>query len=319
MSPAISIIICAYTFERWHDVCDVLASLRKQSLIPDEIILVIDHNEAMFAKAKANFLDVKVVENKAQKGLSGARNTGVAEALGEIVVFIDDDAVAEPDWLERLINIFDDNAVTVSGGSALPLWEETKPRWFPEEYYWVVGCSYEGMPKNIAEVRNVFGGNMAFRKDLLQKAGGFNTSLGRVNKIPIGGEETELCMRLKELEPNARIMYEPGAVILHRVPQARVNLTYFLKRCYAEGLSKAVISGLRKNQKSLSTEWSYVLKVLPLSAVKHAISLFKGDSYGPVRAILLGLGLASTTLGYLSAKLRLSFKQNKIRLLTELY
>ncbi len=318
MSLTISTIVCAYSFERWHDLCELVSSLKRQTLKPDEVIIVIDHNEALLAKAGQTFTNYKVIENSSQKGLSGARNSGVAAAIGEIVVFIDDDALAKEDWLERIMEPFSKKEVVASGGAAIPLWETSKPRWFPEEFYWVVGCSYQGMPENLEEVRNVFGGNMAFRKTLLEQVGGFNTNLGRIDKIPVGGEETELCMRVKALKPDGLIMYEPRAVIDHRVSQSRINLSYFLRRCYAEGLSKAVISQLRQKEKSLTTEWTYVLQTLPKSALRHGLAFLKGDLFGFIRVLMLSFGLLGTTFGYLKGKLSLLMKSNYLPIVTEL-
>src|SRR5205085_2959822 len=105
--------------------------------------------------------------------LSGSRNSGVTVCRGEIVVFLDDDAVAAPDWLERLLQGYAEPQVVAVGGSIEPVWEEGRPRWFPPEFDWVVGGTYLGLPTATAQLRNLLGCNMSFRRSVLLEAGGF--------------------------------------------------------------------------------------------------------------------------------------------------
>src|SRR5690606_27391198 len=132
----------------------------------DEIVVVVDHNDDLLRRVKQDFADARVVPNEARRGLSGARNTGIAVATSDLVVFVDDDAVAKDDLVERLVDEFADEQVQVVGGAAVPRGQVRRPTWFPEEFDWVIGCSYRGMPTASAEVRNVFGCNMAFRRDV---------------------------------------------------------------------------------------------------------------------------------------------------------
>src|SRR5579862_4098810 len=96
----ISVVICAYTEERWPELVKAIESIKQQNVAVREIILVIDHNEALFERVRAHIGGVIVIENSGAKGLSGARNSGVALAQGEWIAFLDDDAIAEHDWLE---------------------------------------------------------------------------------------------------------------------------------------------------------------------------------------------------------------------------
>ena len=121
--------------------------MRGQTLPAHELILVVDHNPDLHLKLKDAYRDAIVMENIHEQGLSGGRNTGVATATGDVVAFLDDDAVAAPGWLAAFAEQFGDPAVTGVGGLTRPLWATgARPRWFPEEFNWVVGCSYRGMP-----------------------------------------------------------------------------------------------------------------------------------------------------------------------------
>ena len=127
------------------------------------------------------------------------------------MAFLDDDAEAAPDWLERLLALYDDPDVLAVGGRVEPVWETGRPGYFGEELDWIVGCSHRGMPKVASEVRNVIGANMSFRLEVLRQVGGFNVSLGRQGTKPLGCEETEICIRSKMGSPRSRIVYEPAA------------------------------------------------------------------------------------------------------------
>ncbi|HMN30346.1 MAG TPA: glycosyltransferase family 2 protein, partial [Caldilineaceae bacterium] len=183
-----SVVICAYTDERWGDLVAAVASVERQTLPAQEIIVVVDHNPALLERVRGCLPHVVAVENKAGRGLGGARNSGVA-AHGAIIAFLDDDAIAAPDWLAQLQAAFGDDQVLGVGGAIEPRWLGGQPVWFPTEFNWVIGASYRGMPKTIAPVRNLFGCNMAFRRDALATLGGF--------RLGYGCDETEFCIRAR--------------------------------------------------------------------------------------------------------------------------
>src|SRR6478736_8214155 len=231
MKPlSVTVVICAYTSERWGMLLDVIESVRNQTLTPDQVLVVIDHNEDLYERLVEIVDDVTVVESTGLPGLSGARNTGVGLAESDIVAFLDDDAEAAPDWLERLVALYDDPDVLAVGGKVVPLWETGRPGYFGEELDWIVGCSHRGLPRVASEVRNVIGANMSFRSQVLQMVGGFNTALGRQNSLPLGCEETEICIRAAIGSPGGRVVYEPAALVNHFVPDQRGTLSYMLRR-----------------------------------------------------------------------------------------
>jgi glycosyltransferase involved in cell wall biosynthesis/GT2 family glycosyltransferase len=301
-APPISVLICAYTLERVELIAKAIASLEAQTVAPHEIVLVIDHSPELEAECKRRWPQIRVLPNREQQGLSGARNTGVAECAGEVVAFLDDDAVAAPDWIERLGQAYADPAVLGAGGAVRPLWEQGEPGWFPAEFDWVVGCTHSGMPREPEAVRNLVGANMSFRREAMLEAGGFRHELGRIGKIPAGCEETDLCIRIGQRHPEASILYDPAARVDHLVPAARAQSSYFSSRCRGEGRSKAILTALVGSDSGLSAERSYVRRTLPLGVLRGLGNGLRGDFGGFRRAAMIAFGLLATTSGYLGAR-----------------
>ncbi len=301
--PDVSVVICAYSEDRWRDLSAAVDSVRVQTTPAQEIILVIDHNPRLLERAWTHISGVVLVENREEQGLSGARNSGAATASGTIIAFLDDDAIAAPDWLSRLTEHYKDQQVLGVGGAIAPLWAGGRPDWFPDEFDWVVGCSYRGMPRDTAPVRNLIGANMSFRREVMEVTGGFRSGIGRVGEQPVGCEETELCIRACRSWPGRIFLYEPRAQVHHRVPASRARWTYFRRRCYAEGLSKALVSGLVGNSDGLASERTYTLRTLPQGVVRSTAEALLGRR--PARLARSGsivAGLAITTVGYLVGK-----------------
>jgi GT2 family glycosyltransferase len=292
-----SVVICAYTEDRWDDTLLAVDSVRGQISPAHEIILVIDHNPALFRRAQAAIPGITIVENNQARGLGGARNTGIATARGDIVVFLDDDAEAEPDWLQELLAGYETDDVASVGGASIAGWRKGRPGWFPPEFDWVVGCAYVGLPTVTAPVRNPFGSNMSFRRTALEDLGGF--------QLGYGCDETELCIRLHRRWPSSKVMYRPQARVLHKVPANRGSLRYFVSRCYFEGRSKAVVAWLWGPGDALASERAYTARVLPRGVVRGVgDAVLRRDARGLGRAAAIVIGFSATALGYLSGSLR---------------
>lgn len=300
----VSVVICAYTEQRWHILERAVSSVLGQTLTPRELILVIDHNPALFDRAQLAFTACQVIENDHAPGVTGARNAGILQAAGEIVAFIDDDAVASPDWLARLLAGYTSPRIAGVGGWVEPLWEDKPPNWLPEEFYWVIGCSYRGLPDKPAPVRNFIGCNMSFRRDALLSVGGFTEAIGHVQGRPSGDDETDFCIRLHQSDPNCVLLLLPGAIVRHYVPGARGTWRYLVYRCYLEGQSKAGLARAVGANDALTSERRYTLSVLPRGVLTHLGHGFKGDLSGIARAAAILVGLSVTVLGFLRGRLR---------------
>ena len=208
---------------------------------PLELVVVVDHNPALLRRVCEQFPEARVVENTEPRGSSGAWNSGVMASRGRIIAFLDDDAEAEPDWLERLWKAYADDSVMGVGGSIRPVWEgAARPRWFPDEFLWVVGCTYRGLPEETAPVRNLIGCNMSFRRSAFEEIGGFRKGMGHVGGRPIGDDETEFSIRVGLRWPDRVLLHHPEARVRHKVPASRARWSYFYSRCRLEGRSQSV-------------------------------------------------------------------------------
>ena len=304
MAPMVSVVVCAYTLDRWDQlVAAVHAAAAQKPVAPMEVVVVADHNDELLARAKAGLAaddgSIVVVVNDGGRGLSGARNSGIAAARGELVVFLDDDALPTAGWLARLLAPFGDPRVVATGGTARPLWPTARPAWFPPEFDWVVGCSYVGQPTEIAEVRNPLGCNMAFRRTVFDQVDGFREGVGRVGGRPLGCEETELCIRLRQHRPDSRIVLVPDAVVDHHVTAERTGFRYFRQRCFAEGISKATVTDEVGTADGLASERSYLTRTLPRAVVDGV----RDGRDGARRAAAIVAGVAFTVAGYVRGRM----------------
>ena len=295
-------MICAYSNDRWHDLLAAVESVRSQTNPARELIVVVDHNEPLLERLRAHASDVVAVPNRRTRGLSGARNSGVAVSQSEVIAFLDDDAIAAPDWLQWIAASYDEKVLGV-GGPVEPLWLGGRPNWFPEEFDWVVGCTFRGMPETTTRVSKLIGCNMSFRREVFRHVGGFRSGIGRVGTKPVAGEETEFSIRVCQRWPDKALIYEPHARVQHRVPMSRAGWSYFRSRSYCEGLSKALVAQLVGPADALATERVYATRTLPQGVLRGLADLLvRRDPAGAARAATIVAGLGITTYGYLGAK-----------------
>jgi glycosyltransferase involved in cell wall biosynthesis len=185
---------------------------------------------------------------EAQQGLSKARNAAIRQARGEILAFVDDDVTVEPAWLENLTAGLRDGQWAGSGGRILPQQGFSPPTWLALQGPWGQGgvlCAQFDMGDTTRQITEEppYGTNMAFRKEMFEKYGGFRTDLGRCGESLIGNEDTEFGRRL--MEAGERLRYEPLAVVYHSIPAERLNKRYFRAWWFAFGRAQMREKGPR--------------------------------------------------------------------------
>jgi len=301
--PTVSVIICAYTQDRWLQLTKSVASVEAQTSPPIEIIVCIDHNEELLRKSEKYFAErgrsatpLTVLANKYPGRLGSARNTAAEVASGEVLAFLDDDAAAAADWLDHLIAPYADDRTGAVGGAPLPVFEARRPRWFPYEFDWVFGCAYRGLPDTRAPLAHLIGASMSVRRSALLKVGGFHSD---------NHDDMDMCHRIAHAQH--RVIYEPLAVVHHFVPAARTTWHYFWRRCYLVNQGKVEAFANMQAASNLGAELSFVTRALSTGVRTELRQVIRGDLYGFARIGAMMAGIALAGLGHLSGKLRLQW------------
>lgn len=235
---------------------------------------------------------LRTVTLNEDEGLSTARNAGAEAATGDIVVFTDDDVIAEPDWLSELVAIYETHDPVGVGGRVIPIWPEGKPRYLPNEFFWLVGAMHDNfVDEHVPQpVRNAFGCNISFDRAAFLEAGGFREDLGKNQDRPLQGEEAELCERIDD-----EFWYAPDALVRHRVDPGQLSARYLFRRAFWQGYSKAALA------EDTSSETSFLGNLLT-DSIPRRISHPSPEGLGEVIAILLLTG--SVGLGFLYGNTR---------------
>ncbi|MGC1120992.1 MAG: glycosyltransferase family 2 protein [Candidatus Methanofastidiosia archaeon] len=302
-SRKVSVVVSSYTMDRSDDMISALKSLFDQTYQDLEIIVVVDEDYVLYTELLKftgkveSSKEVKVVYNQNGWGLSSGRNRGIEVSSGSIVAFIDDDAIASPQWIENLVAVYKkyDDAGCVTG-KIEPLWMEIDCSWLPTCFYWLISCTYRDMHEE-CEVRNGFGTNISFRRTVFNEIGLFLTDLGKCKGKGLLSEEMELCLRLRE-RTNRKVIYTPEAVVQHKVYPFRVTLRALARRAFHDGLSKALINRMYRKSRPLETEFSLLNHLLVVFYPQCVVGLFREPSLYARQLVATALIVLSEALGF---------------------
>lgn len=289
----VGVMVATHRSDRLALVRTAVASVQAQTREPDELLVMVDADEALAEQVRAAVPGVRVAAMGVNSGVSAARTRGAELMTSDLVVFLDDDAVADERWLERLLAPMADPAVLGASGRSLAVFGARRPAWLPEEFLWTVGCSYRGMPTEPARVRNFYGGCAVVRREPFLAVGGFDPATGYHGDVIGGGEEADFCVRAAAAT-GGEFAFEPGAVIRHAVPASRLTWRYFLRRTYGEGVMKARLAA-RLPAGALGPERSFAVR-LPLAAARAVVTGHPARALGIVvgcLAVLAGLVVGS--------------------------
>ena len=299
-STSVSVIIAAHTFERCDDLKQAVESALGQQSPPYELVVAVDNNPDLYEWVCKKLPDVVAVDHRGARGAGSTRNSGAKAAYGNILAFLDDDAIARPGWLQSLIAPLARPDVVGVGGRAEPVWRGPVPNWLPAEFLWVVGASYLGMPKAAAPIRNVWSQNMAVRRADFWNVGGFREGFGKVGLESTACDDTDLCIRMS-VATGGIWWYEPSALIGHVVPARRGTARFFVQRCYTEGKGKADMAALLGPGERLRDERRHATKTLPRGLRRElwqAVTQQEFSAFQRATAMAVGLGAASAGYGF---------------------
>ncbi len=243
-----SIIICTYNRQEYIKKC--LESIRNQGFSKENYELVIVNNKStdntdricreFISESEDSGLNITYVTEN-QQGLSYARNRGILEAKGEMLIFLDDDAFADEQYLKSLNEFYvqNKNSMSAYGGKILPYLESEKPNWMSSFLMPLMSVIDLGSKvKPFSKGKHPIGANMGVKAEVFKKYGAFNTELGRVGKNLMGGEEKDLFDRIRK--HNEKIIYLPDAFVYHVVPDSRLTGDFIKKQALGIGVSERV-------------------------------------------------------------------------------
>lgn len=238
-------IICTYNRAKY--IGPLLESIAANNLAKEEYeILLVDNNctdntreicEA-FVNAHKDVAFRYVVET--EQGLSAARNKGIKEAKGDIIVYIDDDALVDTWYLRTIVEYMSDHPeISAVGGPIIPSYEDTEePKWmtrYTKEL--LCGFLYYGEEeRSFPGDRYPGGGNAAYQAEVFEKVGLFNTALGRKGNSLMGAEEKDIFDKMKA--QGMRFMYLPKMILHHIIPQKKLEKDYFDRLTLQIGISE---------------------------------------------------------------------------------
>ena len=235
MLPRISVVVC--TYNRADLLAGVLQTLCEQTIDGSEYeIIVVDNNSSddtrfVVEEFCRRYRNIRYCFEPNQ-GLSHARNRGWREAHGEYVAYIDDDCKAPEEWLMVAREVIDQVSPGVFGGPYYPFYAIPKARWFKDSY----GSHEEGNEARVlGQNRYLSGGNIFFRRTLLESLGGFDPRFGMSGQKIAHGEETALQRLVRTVMPDQPIYYDPRLYVYHLVPARKMSIGYIVRRCFASG------------------------------------------------------------------------------------
>lgn len=297
----VSVILCTYSTDMYPHFRETVESVRSQTFENTELVVVVDGNEALNHQVKKEFLDndrTKLHQNEKNRGLLESRNTGAELATGDIVAFIDDDAIAADTWIEELVQTYESTKAIAVGGKMTPEWTAGKPAYLPEEFYFLVGVTHKGFPEEQTEVRNTFGSNISFRRDVFLELGGFNTRIGgREGDKNLQGGETEFCARMLT-EYGQGVIYNPDAKVAHKIFEYRTKPKWLLDRAFWQGYSKRAMEIIIPE--SSNEECEFLKRLFTEFIPGRIVRLLKRPSISRVVQLVMLIALTTAVgIGYL--------------------
>jgi glycosyltransferase involved in cell wall biosynthesis len=220
-----------------------LQSLQAQDY-PAYEILVVDNNSTDETPDVAKSIaqnDPRVrYLHQPRPGVSPARNLGCESATGELLAFLDDDEVAPPEWLSRLVKAQQESGASGVGGPYEPVWEVSPPSWLLRSRCMQETLSFMDFGVQPREVDWLLGGNAIYTREALAAVGYFGTVPGRTGlKQMRGGGDMAAGLRMRKA--GYRLWYEPKAPVYHTVPVERMRLKYILRRAFWAGYDDVAI------------------------------------------------------------------------------
>jgi glycosyltransferase involved in cell wall biosynthesis len=241
----ISVIVCTFNRDRMFEET-VRSILECQSDGVDYEVLLLDNNSTDRTREigvgfAAQYPRIRYI-NEPVQGHPHTKNRGIRESRGDIIAFVDDDVFFSPGWLKAVASSFERHPeVACIGGKVLPHFESDRPSWLEDDLLDVYSMALYGEQERELHPPPEFpiGCNMAFRRSVFEKLGGFPTSLGRKPGNLLSNDETHFLLRV--VNSGLKLLYAPEAQVFHRISADRTTQPWLLRRWYWQGISDVVM------------------------------------------------------------------------------
>ena len=233
MPKVLSIAICTFNRPELLEFC--LQAVYPQ-LTDDVELLVIDNGTTKVADVCKAYEQLKYVSEE-QTGLSFARNRAIKESSGQYLLYLDDDAKADSNFVKQALELCS-GAYNVFGGVYLPWYHYGKPHWFRDEY--ASNKMKYSQRSTLKKGEYLSGGVMCIKKDVFAKVGQFKTDIGMRGAVVGYGEESELQDRMRSA--GITLVYDPDLIIEHVVAPYKLEVKWFLDSAFKRGVDLAKYS-----------------------------------------------------------------------------
>ena len=298
----VSVVVCTYSMDRYGPFSECVESVLAQTYDPLEVVLVVDGNQRVFERVSESFGDEENVRlhcNDENQGISYSRTKGAELASGEIVAFIDDDATAKPDWIQRLVDVYEETEAIAVGGDVRPDWQTEKPDFFPAEFYWLVGCVEPGFAADGEEVRNTYGSNISYRREEFLEVGGYDPNTGRKGDKHLQAHEAPVGIRLRR-EFGRGMVFTENAVVDHKLFDYRGEFRWLVARSFWQGYSKRVMDLLYPDAED--NKRSYLKQLYTHFVPKRVLNMVRSPSFARLQQLVaIFMFTTAVGLGYLYA------------------
>ncbi|WP_435099454.1 glucosyl-dolichyl phosphate glucuronosyltransferase [Halorubrum sp. N11] len=293
----VSVVVCTYTMDRYDDFAEAVDSVLRQTYDSIEIVLVSDGNEEVADRMSddfGHFDSVRVHCTNENRGISYSRTRGAELATGELVAFLDDDAIATHDWVETLVETYESTDAHAVGGRLDPHWLAGQPSFLPEEFYWLIGCTGRGFADHLEEVRNTYGSNIAFDREVFLDVGGYDEETGRKGDSHVQAHEAPACIRMQQ-QYGRGVVYNEEAIVYHKIFEYRTEFRWLVGRAFWQGYSKRVMN--LRHPEDEGNEGEY-LRNLATKYVPQRIRSIVGGPSVPKLAQLAAIFVFTAAVGF---------------------
>ncbi len=302
----ISVIVSTYSPERLGDVKRLITSLEVQNDKGFELVVIVDENQRLCSDIKQTLSNTtiakwRVVLNCMNNGLAHSRNIGIKKTTGEVVAFIDDDAIADPGWISSIRRVFTNPQVGAATGDIIPRWEKPNMAWFPKELHWIISCSYSITPTRRCHIDRGFGADMAFSREALIRVGSFDERFGINKNRWLGGEDTDLFLRVKDA--GYHVIFEPDMRVRHTIYASRITLPKIVNRSVAQGMGSYYIRRYSDVEIPVYSSQEYLFKLASDFIPRSIRNVFSRRTILTIREIsTVSISMISIAAGALLAR-----------------